>query len=297
MQPILLNKKNIYITSAAIILVAFLVLIIFPFFGANAISETLCNNMLKVINDGPITAIRDTLTGSIYEEMMSHSAVTTTKSVVFGLATGMVVLHAYITMITEIHRGQNGVESFIKALIETIVAACILLYLDEILKAIDDLGKGLFDQLSTVLEASSNSGTTLTMTQLYRAKKTGELDFLYYGGVMFAMLLPWVGSWASQVVGYIAAFSILFELGIRRVFMPFAVSDIISEGLRSPGIRYLKRYLAVYIKMCLCLVICALIRVFLTAASGNVIMILATYFTALSLMFKTGEYANDIVGA
>ena len=49
--------------------------------------------------------------------------------------------------------------------------------------------------------------------------------------------------------------------------------------------------------MAICLVICRVVAGFSGVAATDMIAIIAINFAAIGLMFKTGEFANDIVGA
>ena len=103
----------------------------------------------------------------------------------------------------------------------------------------------------------------------------------------------------------------MIELGVRKAFAPFAIIDIYSEGMRSPGMRYLKRYLATFLKIAVCLLVCYLgIELMGISAEDNIasfdslgdclqyiFRIIAINFTVLGVMAKAGEYANDVVGA
>ena len=56
----------------------------------------------------------------------------------------------------------------------------------------------------------------------------------------------------------VSVYGLLFELVIRRIFTPIAITGIAVEVIRSPGVRYLKRYFAMYIRLAMYVVIISL---------------------------------------
>lgn len=63
------------------------------------------------------------------------------------------------------------------------------------------------------------------------------------------LILPWCLMQFYNLWVKTTSYALFFELAIRRAFMPIAVANITSRGMRSPGIRYLKKYLSVFLKM------------------------------------------------
>ncbi len=109
-----------------------------------------------------------------------------------------------------------------------------------------------------------------------------------------------------QIAAKFLALQILIEIGLRRFFAPLAVADVYAEGLRSPGVRYFKKYLAVFLKLAVALLACKIgtkltemIPTVDSVADGFsfVFDVLVINFTVIGMMFKGGEIANDVMGA
>ena len=116
----------------------------------------------------------------------------------------------------------------------------------------------------------------------------------------------------------VVAYSILIELCVRRVFFPLALVNVVSDGTRGPGIRYVKRFGAVYLRMILMIssfyVAGALssteIKVYLESVTeGDLVMLFNSYngfvflakviiydVTALMFTKRASELANEALG-
>lgn len=212
-----------------------------------------------------------------------------------------------------LERGADPTEQLFKLLIEIMIVGILILKLSDIIDKIAQMGTALIGQL----QPTEDNVTGLSLKDLGLSKDThdakiGGLKWLRAVAILF---LPWVASYLLTIMSYFVAFSILIELGIRRIFMPFAVADIYGEGLRSPGMRYIKKYFAAFVKIMVCLAVSyvagALNKVLaegvvkptdgtgqtIFQVIGYVFMTIALNMTAISVMMKGGEYANDIVGA
>ena len=99
---------------------------------------------------------------------------------------------------------------------------------------------------------------------------------------------------------------IALQLLIRKLFAPLALADITTEGMRSPGVRYLKRYFALYIQCAIILILSVVMFWMMKAIVTNtkiveafsmrlvVLMIGLSTFTAS--ITQSGNLANELVG-
>ena len=99
---------------------------------------------------------------------------------------------------------------------------------------------------------------------------------------------------------------IALQLLLRKLFAPIALADITVEGVRSPGVRFLKRYFALYLQ-CAIILMLSMVMLWMTKAivlNSDVIgafnmrivvlMICLTTFTAS--ITQSGNLANELVG-
>lgn len=209
-----------------------------------------------------------------------------------------------------VEKGADAMEQFFRFLVEILIVGIIMLKLTDIIGLIANAGTALISQLTPAQD--NVSGISLKDLGLAKSDKDAKVGGLKWIRAVAILFLPWIASYLLTIAAYFVSFSILLELAIRRIFMPFAVQNIYGEGFASPGIRYLKRYFGGFVKIMICLAVCyvssALNKVLLTGVSqpngdnsifqvlGYVFMTIALNFTSISVMIKGGEYANDILG-
>lgn len=221
-----------------------------------------------------------------------------------GIGALMCIAIAIIHLFENIERGQDPLESVFKIFIEIAIAGAFIINLDAVAAALAGIGT----EISKLVPAQEFTSVE-TANKILKAI-SGETSggFLWFIPIVLYMFVPFAISKLLSVAAKFIVIQILIEIGIRRVFMPLAVSDIYKEGLRSPGARYLKKYFATFLKMAVCLIVCAitssaselLIGDLVESTSGvisYVFNIIAVNFTMVGVMFKAGEYTNDIVGA
>ncbi len=228
------------------------------------------------------------------------------KALAVILAMGIALLHCA----SSIDKGQDSLEAFFIAMTEIGMTAIIIMYAVNIFDLIEDLGKGLIGELTVSHE--TNAISSLSAEDLLKALTGKKSGYAIWAFQAYAQLLvPWALTNLMNIVAKFIAFSLIIEAGMRKLFAPLAICDIQQEGLRSPGVRYMKRYLACYLKMVLCIALSFVGGLFLSQnivdtgdalenaskAVGLLFDYIAIQFTVIGMMFKAGEIANDIVGA
>ena len=133
----------------------------------------------------------------------------------------------------------------------------------------------------------------------------GMLDVI---GAQSIFIIPWAMSALVRIAAYFQAYSILLEIALRRAFAPLAVANTYGEGLHSPGMRYLLKYFAAYLKIAIALSACAIGAWLMQTAArdlspdgvDNALMaatkLVAINFTVIGVIAKGSEIANDAAG-
>lgn len=97
-----------------------------------------------------------------------------------------------------------------------------------------------------------------------------------------------------------ATYVLYIELFIRRMFMPIALANVASDGMRSSGIRFLKKYLALYIKIGIMVVTVNMAYVMVAYRfedeSSFFFSVIAIYTAATGVALGAQQYADEIVG-
>ena len=204
---------------------------------------------------------------------------------------GMMILMVYgIIQIVKIAKDDKGsIESWLQLAIIMVIGVLALAYVRPIMNFLDRLGLRLFAgiQRSIVGEPVSQayseayermwdaflhqpvSDEALTSPNVYDNSSTIPEQLIN-------RLIPVLGTMFMSVRNYfiggvfkilmfftyysilVSVYGLLFELVIRRIFTPIAITGVAVEGIRSPGVRYLKNYFSLYIRLAMFVVIISL---------------------------------------
>ncbi len=224
------------------------------------------------------------------------------KTLGFLLALAITLAHIF----DHIQKEQNPVEAVWKSLIELFMTCLIILNIDKILDQFGAATSAIIDQF----EQGADLTPTATVDDLLIALTGHSTGNMFWQiKAWMALSIPWVLAQLIIIGAKFVVIQICLEIIIRKLFVPIAIADIYHEGLRSPGMRYIKRYAGAYLKMVVCVVITiAISRIAGGVGSGHTVSsagdgfdlcfsIIAINFSSIAIMLKAGEYTNDIIGA
>ncbi len=313
------RKFLINIRCYLFLAVSFLIVFIFPMAFAADSNETEMA-MLDQIMKGPLNMILETIIKG--EGQFGTLWQTATGDIPAGtLSTayqGMKVIGAIYVLIVctsnafkAIESEANPTEAISKAAVEFFVTALIVINATEIVDVISQLGTAAVEYFgeTTVDDIIfENDVKTKILATLDGPKGKSSGGFFWSLGIRTQLLLPWGLSFLVSIGGKFVIIQLALEIFIRKFFTPIAIGDIYKEGLRSPGVRWLKRILGAYLKAAVCVSVSLIIGSYVTNSLsqnvdsvGNImetlIGIIAVNLTSIAVMMKAGEYTNDIIGA
>lgn len=308
--------KQINIATYLLIVIAFIGVFLMPkAFAIFGIFEDNSNQVAwaEQIMSGPLDVVVGTIAGTdpelggLWAKCISPlegnlaTAFNTLK--VLGGLMALAVAMAHI--LDRLQKEADTQEAITRGLMEFFVAAFIIMNVADLMDAIGNAGTAIAGYFT----GGGNANITGVDPEALLTALTGDPS----GGVTWRMeanvylLLPWMLSMIIVVATKFAVIQIVLEIIVRKIFAPMAVADIYHEGLRSPGMRYLKRYLGAYLKMAVCAAVCVIIPTLMTvspntgggakAAFNYMFSIVAINFAAVAMMFKAGEITNDVMGA
>ena len=190
-------------------------------------------------------------------------------------AVGMILVLAYgsIQVLQLLQREDESLETLIRILMTCILGYFFVIYVNDAMNAIEELGNLIFSSISdaiehpeasSIKEAAGAAGNAISAAGFnfeegaYAEEAAAEtiegVSNLINGGVagFIGAILMYFTFYAILT----SVYGLLFEMVIRKIFAPVAMADFATEGVRSPGARYLKNYLGVYIRISIfCIVI------------------------------------------
>ena len=306
--------RKINIATGIMLFIAFVAVFLIPGIAHADEDKNFPLSMAQMILEGVSDTINNTFsdTNGMYSYVSGETMATEYAAATLVFKTLALILCfaiAFSHMFEKIEKGQDTMDSILNVFTELIICFALIANLDKLMDFCTD-----FMHLIQTTLSGAGVGTLeevdagITAEDLLTAV-TGEAS----GGLVWevqaicALILPYALAVIGSIAATLACYSILVEMAIRKIFAPLAVYDIYQEGLRSPGFRYIKKYLACLLRVVVTMVIASLggqlTSALMTSGTGSVldstkvvIGIIAINFTVIGMIFKSSEYANDIVG-
>ena len=199
----------------------------------------------------------------------------TVKRISLGLGYAMVVIFSLTGVIKESQKGEISMDYWFRIFTVTVAAVIVMSSVNPIMDSIYDVGNYIVVSVEAAVE-DTGAGIWAVAESEEEQKKiihalseipglsgdengSNSLEQLLdeeYEGNFFAL------QEACEMLQYLNLLVILpvllsmylitaavFEVKIRQVFAPIAIASIASDGARSSGMRFLKKYLACFVKI------------------------------------------------
>ena len=253
---------------------------------------------------------------------------TTLTTFIEGVAMIMLVAYVGMALIKEAQKGEISMDYWTKIFVTSAVAIIALSAVPEIMQGLFGLGRLFIERAGQALEQGSYDvsvgtnqmadaiSTIPSLRDFSDVMGTGENavnDVNWYQLQMAGSAIKVLNYivWFPMIICIFLMFSSLFEIRIRMIFAPIAVASIAHEGARGAGVRFLKKYLACYIKIAIYFAIAALGTMLtqyffgrldseLVGAKGidiNLILMLMANVVAGLAMMQSSGLGDEIVGA
>ena len=205
-----------------------------------------------------------------------YSAASGVQSLITGIAHMFVVLFMIIGIIKEGSRGEVDVDMiyWFRIFASTAIAVLMVTSISTVMSSLYDLGNLVVTKVSesqqAELSAKYPSGIDFTgdnekkmiailknipgfeyLGAVHDAKgagKTGENYLPEQNMVKYLDMFMYI-AYLPMLVALFLMYSAIFELKIRQILAPMAVATISYEGARGSGVRFLKKYLACFLKI------------------------------------------------
>ena len=289
------KQKLIHIGIILSVISVVYILFMFPTaHAADSIKNTV-NEMIQYINNGASQNIYDLFTDTYTDAALTFG----TDFMTFCQGIGSVV--AIVIMVSKLEeslaRGRGDYDALAEGVIALSICLLVVLYSNDIINIINGLGNLIITAMATHVASGVNTGFAANPMPA----ASGTLEAI---GLLIKILPVYLLCKIEVLAVKMVAFSIILELGVRRIFFPLAIVDVYGEGMRSSGMRYMKKYLACWVRMALCIAVAYLGNLLITtvnsvggvAAADTFLNQIAIGYTTIAVMLKGQDVANDIVG-
>lgn len=308
------EKRKINLITGLVLSLGFILLFINPFIYAGNQGDFIHSMAAKVLK-GSLSVISETISGSgvfgtLYTQCTGDMAtgVASTAYAALKVLGGSVALAIAISHIFQnIEKGQDQVEAVFKTLVELIITGLFINNIGNLMGILAGVGTEIIGYFSSSF-TDDIVGEEYIDSFLQVLSPGRDGGFTWFIECFSKLIFPWLLSWLCDIAAKFVIIQLCVEIAIRRMFAPLAITDIYQEGIRSPGARYMKKFLAAFIKLAIATFIGLLIPDITASIAGGltltdvdgafdfVFTIVAINFATIGIILKAGEYANDIVG-
>lgn len=220
-------------------------------------------------------------------------------NIMIGISAALITLYFLMDLIEQIQRGQGQTpELLLRSFLKVVIAVELIIHGFDLFITLRQVGDSLTSSLTSVTSIASGG-----MNVADQIVPTGEKWYTYLG-LVFQLILPFAFSKIIYLGINVTCYARIIELVVRTVFAPVAIADIFHDGMHSPGVRYIKKYIAVCLQgaviICILAITSTISASALSGMAGNDNFIWATLainFSALMAILKSQGLANDVAGA
>lgn len=207
--------------------------------------------MLSENGSNAATAIKDVLVLNPVQDPATFGILNTLYELVLPAGLMMMVVYYLSSLSEESVSGRDfSLEKFLFGLLKVILAMIIVSNGTKVIDFAISFGNSFVDLIWSGFGLGiANPGTATTAI----TENTDLIEAIDEMGVMgqIVVILPALIIWLLRIVANsllkLQAYTRLFELIFRVVIFPLGVADLISDGMRSSGVRYVKKLLAAFV--------------------------------------------------
>lgn len=226
----------------------------------------------------------------LFEHVKKEYTAVTTALKSIGVI--IVFVKAFERLIRTMERGEMTEEQWIGFLLTLTIPVVLIAEYDNVIKAVQTVGDAAYGMITS--SRQSLKGSTMNFIDTVIGK-----GFVFQKPTWTSWLDidEYLADWTEQIILQLKAFSIGFtinlvlevatffinltimtkviinyaSLALRFLFMPLAIANISSDGARSAGMRYIIKYVAVYIELAsISLVVHIVFYCYIALMSGSI---------------------------
>ena len=177
-----------------------------------------------------------------------------------AIAMLFITYHMLVSIAREMERGQMTTESWLRVLIAFVIPCAMIIDADVIIKGFGDIGYWMYENLYGFDLSVTDNNMSWEEVEWpggfdFWTDDLGDwleevFDYLFgivrglllviiYGIINMIIVIPILSGFMSNVV----------EIVLRHLMLPLAIANISHEGVRSAGVRYIKKYFGCFIKI------------------------------------------------
>lgn len=235
--------------------------------GTDDVAKFIGDTYMSFFSTNQMTEASDIMLGKATQFYDTSNSIGSTIMTVFkGLGGALLLINAVVLGFKEFSKDRVNLDIYFKIVLKFLIGLVVVLLVDDIVAAIETSGYSI----ATGIQETMSTAVSYDPSQIKDIEGTTQEEFVL--GIWQSMtaisnmLIPCLIIELLNVFVKIVSYGIFFEIVMRRAFMPLALADIFTEGPRSPGMLFLKRYLALYFRMGLVFIVLGCAYAFINAS-------------------------------
>lgn len=262
----LTQRKRIVILLVFAIILSFLLLLSSFAFASDDVVGYLSEQYMSLFSKNMLEEAADIMLGRTNGFYESSNALGSSIMPIFkGIGGAIILINTTVMGFREFTKESFNVNTFLKIVLKFVISLTVIFMVNDILSAIETAGysiaTGLYDSIT---------GVVTYEPEIIDAEGTIDHEFAYGVWmdltVLVSCVLPCLIIEVLNTFVKIVSYGIFFELVMRRALMPIALANTFTDGPRSPGMLFLKRYLALYLRIGLVFIVLGCAYSFINAS-------------------------------
>ena len=158
----------------------------------------------------------------------------------------LITLYFFLGVIEKAQLDQFNAEQFLKKLIGLIIAYLVVInganIFAWILDAVDTLRGEFIGGMDSAAENAYLEELAKVHDELLASSWIGAVLKMFVYLLEYG--LPFITNIVYFVIALVVTYSRVLELVLRYMFAPIGIAPLVNEGLRSPGVRYIKKFIS-----------------------------------------------------
>lgn len=242
--------------------------------------------------------MKDIISGKSTTKVLSSMKKIYTNLIPIGEA--MVVMFFLIELMDKTTKETFNLEQFFRMMLKLLFAKFLMENGWTLMESFMKIGNSVY---STAL-SSGGSGSSVSATKKVLEQYAKDIDDAGITGeiaIIIQWMIPFIFSYVTKLIAFVICWARTIEIGIRSAGAPIGMADMFADGLHGNGFRYLKKYFAVCMQAFVIMLIIYVSGIVQSSILGNggvtAVSSVIIGLTTLSLLIKSQQYANDLIGA
>lgn len=260
-----INSRTIVSIALIIIVFSFILFVFLPSVNASIFDigtwiRDACIDILNTIRKSHGQTVVDILKSPMLSSITKGDS--TADNILNGFLISMkgigvmfVLVYSLMAILSEQRSTQLSRDKALTIILRVGIAITFILFSDRILNAIQGFMASVNTLIFNNISHEILTDTENKIQEWINSMQGQSFDMSAYANAFFVLIIIrvilWPVSWILDLIIKIMSYSIIIEIAVRKVFIPLALADISHYGMRSGGVRYLKKTAAVYIRLML----------------------------------------------